>query len=127
MSKSTFTFSILLIVLGLGGYFGSGKIALYPLIPAALGVFIFICGLLALSPKMTKHAMHVAAMLSLIGFAFAAKGIVKVIKMTMGIPVPMPPEAIAQATMSIMCLTFVVLCFRWFLLNRKKQSPKTIG
>ena len=127
MSKQTFTFSVLLIALGLGGYFGSGQISFFPLIPAGFGVLIFICGLLALSPNLTKHAMHAAAMLALIGFVFPAKGIIKVIKMLIGIPVPMPPEAIAQATMSTMCLIYVILCFRWFLNNRKKQSPKTIG
>lgn len=123
MSKQTFIFSILLIVLGLVGYFGTGRISPFALIPAGFGIIIFICGLLALSSKMTKHAMHTAAALSLIGFLFTTKGVLKVIKMLMGNPVPIVAEAIAQSTMSILCLAYVLLCFRWFLNNRKNR-PK---
>ncbi|PWU04981.1 MAG: hypothetical protein C5B43_03940 [Verrucomicrobia bacterium] len=127
MSIQTFTFSTLLIILGLVGYFGTGMISIFALIPAGLGLLILICGLLALSPRLTKTFMHIAVMLSFLGFIFTSKGIVKMVKMLMGVPIPLPQEAIAQSIMSLLCLVYVFICFRWFLNNRRKKSPRIIA
>src|SRR5438034_230558 len=60
-------FGILLIVLGLGGFFGTGAEHGTALIPAYFGTALLILGLLALKDSLRKHAMHVAAMVGLLG------------------------------------------------------------
>lgn len=126
MSIQTFTFGILLIILGLVGYFGTGMISLSALIPAALGLLILICGILALSNKMTKTFMHLAVVLAFLGFLGTFRGLIKMVKMLMGSPIALPQAAIAQSIMSLLCLVYVFICFRWFLSNRRKKSPRII-
>lgn len=127
MNIQTFTFAILLIILGLVGYFGTGMISIFALIPAGLGVLILICGILALSHKFTKTFMHIAVVLAFLGFVGTIRGLIKMCKMLMGINIPLPQEAIAQSIMSLLCLVYVFICFRWFLTNRRKKSPRIIA
>lgn len=127
MNIQTFTFSILLILLGLVGYFGTGRISIFALIPTWLGILILICGIFALSHRFTKTFMHIAVVLASLGFLGSCPGIIKMIKMLMGISIPLPQEAIAQSIMSLLCLVYVLICFKWFLNNRRKKSPRIIA
>lgn len=127
MSIQTFTFSILLILLGLVGYFGTGRISIFALIPTWLGILILICGIFALSHRFTKTFMHIAVVLAFLGFLGSSPGIIKMIKMLMGVSISLPQEAIAQSIMSLLCLVYVLICFKWFLNNRRKKSPRIIA
>ncbi len=127
MNIQTFTFSILLILLGLVGYFGTGRLSITALIPTWLGILILICGIVALSHRFTKTFMHIAVVLAFLGFLGTFHGIIKMVKMLMGITIPLPQAAIAQSIMSLLCLVYVLICFRWFLNNRRKKSPRIIA
>lgn len=127
MNIQTFTFGILLIILGLVGYFGTGMINLFPLIPAALGVLILICGTFALSHRFTKTFMHIAVVLAFLGFVGTIRGLIKMFQMLMGSTIALPQMAIAESIMSLLCLVYVFICFRWFLNNRRKKSPRIIA
>lgn len=126
MTIQTFTYSSLLIILGLVGYFTTGMISIFALIPTLLGVLVLICGIFALSHRFTKTFMHIAVILAFLGFCGSAVGILNVSKMLMGAHIAMPPEAIAKSIMALLSLVYVIICFRWFLNNRRKKSPRVI-
>ena len=60
MPKITIGLGILLILLGLGGYFGTDAKSFTALIPAFVGVPLLLLGCLALKDNLRKHAMHAA-------------------------------------------------------------------
>ena len=62
MPLTAIVFGILLIGLGVGGFFGTGAAHPTALIPAAFGLVLALLGLVALlKPNLRKHVMHVAA------------------------------------------------------------------
>ncbi len=69
MPRLTLVFAAVLVVLGLVAYFGlqeAGDRSVTALIPAFFGVVFGILGLLATRPGLRKHAMHGAAVLTLL-------------------------------------------------------------
>lgn len=65
MEKSTRTFGIIMIVLGLAAYFGSGMVSVTALIPAFFGAAILACALLA--GRLGKPALITALVLAGLG------------------------------------------------------------
>jgi predicted membrane-bound spermidine synthase len=74
MAKVTLVFALLLVVLGLAGYFYTGAIHPTALIPLWFGVALGIGGFLAISPseKRRKIFMHINVTIGVIGFFGAA-------------------------------------------------------
>lgn len=71
--------------------------------------------------------MHIAAMFAFLGFLGTFKGLLNIFKMLLGSTIALPQAAIAQSIMSLLCLVYVVICFRWFLNNRRKKAPRVIA
>ena len=70
MPSTTRTLGIVLILLGLISYFGTGRVSVTALIPAFFGAVFIILAAVARSESARKHAMHAAvalALLALIG------------------------------------------------------------
>lgn len=61
-------FGLLLSVVGLIGFLGTGATHYTALIPCGLGVLLILSGLVARKEKLRPHAMHVAVLVSLVGF-----------------------------------------------------------
>ena len=127
MIKKTFIFSVLLILLGITSYFGTGRTSMTALIPTFFGGTLFVLGILALSPRMEKHAMHCTVVVALVGFIGTVKGALKCILLLTGEMVERPTAVKAQGMMAVLCLIYVILCFRWFLNNRRKKIPPMLG
>jgi hypothetical protein len=121
MATETIGFGIALIVLGLGGYFGTGTTSLTALIPAAFGVVLAILGVLARNPAKRALFMHIAVVVGLLGFLGTAGGIVKTATLIAGGEVKRPEAAVAQAIMAILMLIFLVLCIRSFIAARRNR------
>ena len=69
MPRLTLAFAAVLILLGLVAFFGlqeAGDRSVTALIPAFFGIVFGILGLLATRPGLRKHAMHGAAVLTLL-------------------------------------------------------------
>jgi hypothetical protein len=122
MANTTIGFGVILLVLGIGGYFGSGMVSLTALIPAAFGLLLLICGVIARDPGKRKHAMHFAAMIGLLGFLGSARGLAKIGAVLAGQPVERQNAVIAQAVMAILMLIFVALCVRSFIEARRSRT-----
>jgi hypothetical protein len=121
VAKITIIVGLILIGLGLYGYFGTGTTSLTALIPAFFGAPILMLGALALKDSMRKHAMHGAVMLGLLCFLGAIGNVVRVLRSGKEI------DAIAMTmtvSMGIVSGIFVVLCIRSFIQARKARMAK---
>ncbi len=92
-------------------------------IPAAFGVLFLVLGLLALRPLLRKHAMHMAALLALIGFiGAAARAIPAGIRLAHGGDENTNPNAFKATTaMAVLCLLFVLACVYSFIAARRRK------
>ncbi|HUD14857.1 MAG TPA: hypothetical protein VMQ56_14490, partial [Terracidiphilus sp.] len=70
MAKLTLVLALLLVVLGLAGYLGTGSLHPTALIPAWIGLALGIGGFLAISPneRRRKLFMHINVTIALLGF-----------------------------------------------------------
>ena len=62
MARTTIVFSVLLILLGLGFFLGTGAAHATALIPSGFGVLLLFLGLLATRDAWRMHAMHLVAL-----------------------------------------------------------------
>src|SRR2546423_12088201 len=77
LANTTIGFGIVLILLGLGGYFGTDRVSPTALIPAAFGLLLAIFGALARDEKRRKMAMHIAVTVGLLGFLGTVSGLLQ--------------------------------------------------
>jgi fucose 4-O-acetylase-like acetyltransferase len=126
MASITVFFGVLLNVVGLVGFFGTGAAHPTALIPCALGVLLIICGLLARIEKIRMHIMHVAVLIGLLGFGATVSSyglLFAVLKQTAG---DKTNSAIAKMATALLCGLFVARCIQSFVEARvlKKQGKK---
>ena len=117
MAKITIGLGLVLIVLGVGGYFGTGQESLTALIPAFFGLPLGLLGLIALKEHMRKHAMHAAALIALLGLVGSLFRIVK--KLIVGEELEVSTAVTMQLVVAALCAVFVVLCIRSFIQARR--------
>jgi hypothetical protein len=122
VANITIGLGIVLIVLGVGGYFGTDRASWTALIPAFLGGPLLLLGLLALKDNLRKHAMHAAVVLGLLGFLGTIPGLVKLVKMAFGVAPERPVAVYMQSIMAVLCGLFVVLCVRSFIAARRSRA-----
>jgi len=125
LAKVTVVFAILLIVLGLVGYFGTGAQHATALIPTWYGAALGMFGLLAMSPDegRRKLFMHVNVTLGLLGFI--AVGVESIRGYLHAKNAGMQPDMIALAsklTMTGLLLIYVILCVRSFIAARRSRQ-----
>jgi uncharacterized membrane protein YeaQ/YmgE (transglycosylase-associated protein family) len=125
MSRVAMLFGVLLIILGLVGYFSPttlgevGEKGTSPtaLIPAGIGAVLLLCGLIVeFAPATRKHVMHLAAVVGLLG---AVGGIMPLQRNQMDMS---KSGTVAGLLMVILCALFLVLCIRSFVLIRIARS-----
>ena len=115
MAAVTTVFGLLLIVLGLGGYFGSRRVSKTALIPAFIGLPILILGLVALSETATRPAIIAATVVAILGFCGAARGLPKLANMLAGATIERPIAAIMQSVMAVLCLGYMTWAIIWLV------------
>ena len=94
-------------------------------IPAFVGVPLILCGLIALKESLLKHAMHVAAMLGVIGFLLAAGRLgMLAAKGTLDLT-QLGGQSLAG--MAALCAVFVALCVKSFIDARKRRQAREAG
>jgi len=128
MGKLTIVFGLLLILLGVIGFVGTGSEHPTALIPAAFGILLVIFGALAVAmPALRMHAMHGAVLVGLLGFLGTISGVIGLIKMLAGTPPAMPAAVYSKATMSGLMFVYVILCVRSFIAARKARIAAAGG
>lgn len=127
MAPVTIGFGILLMVVGIVGYVVTDRVSFTALIPAWFGVALLVLGVLAYKDNLRKHAMHLAAMLGLLGFLFTAKGLLRLATLLTGGEVERPAAVISQSIMAVSCAVFVGLCVKSFVDARRARNRAVGG
>jgi uncharacterized membrane protein len=122
MAKLAIAYGIIFIFMGLYGYFGISSESITALIPAFFGVPMLVLGWVGLNEKYLKHAMHGAAVLTLLGFAGTVGGLIKFFKMLGGAELERPAAVTVQAIMAVLCLVFLILAVKSFIDARRKKT-----
>jgi multisubunit Na+/H+ antiporter MnhF subunit len=124
MAKVTILFGLLLIVLGVVGFVGTGWKAPTALIPMYVGIVFTILGFFARrgSQKKRMLVMHIAVTLAVLGFLGTVLSIWKFIQMETGHAMPRPIAVEDQAVFSVMMLIYVLLCVRSFIKARRTPA-----
>jgi hypothetical protein len=127
MSKVTIILGILLVLLGLLGYFvvadpdpDTGKISITAMIPAFFGLPLLILGLIALSKGARAIAMHIAVVLGLFGLIGALMR--PAMNLFGGKSITLNKALTMQLSMAALCLIFVILCVMSFIKARRAPS-----
>jgi len=125
MSRAAILFGLLLIILGLVGYFSPetlGKLgpkgnSPTALIPAGVGAVLLVCGLVVeFAPATRKHVMHLASVVGLLG---AVGGFMPLRSNDFDFSMA---GAVSGLLMVILCGLFLILCIRSFVLIRIARS-----
>jgi uncharacterized membrane protein len=122
MPKITLVFAVLLVVLGLTGYMGTGSAHPTAMIPAGIGLALGIGGYLAISPKESRRKlfMHANVTIALLGFLGTVVELVR--SYIHASSAGMPPDQVAQAakiTLASLLLIYIILCVRSFKAARR--------
>ena len=117
MHRWTILFGLLLVAIGLGGYYFADAKQPMALIPAVLGIAMFVCGVVAAQGAMRMLAMHVAALSGMIGFVAPMVTIFNDITNTAN-----TAEVLAKGLTSALCLMFVLMCVNSFLEARRARK-----
>jgi hypothetical protein len=121
MVKVTLVFAVLLIVLGLVGYLGTGSLHPTALIPSWMGVALGFGGLLAISPSESRRKlfMHINVSIGVLGFL---GGAVEVVRGYVHGTFTSPAELAAMASklaLTTLLLIYLLLCVRSFTEARR--------
>ncbi len=124
MAKVTLIFALLLVLLGLAGFLGTGSQHPTALIPTWFGLALGIFGFLAISPSEVRRKlfMHVNVTIGLLGLLGGAVEAIRgyVHAKSAGLE----PDQIALAsklTMTGLLLVYVILCVRSFIAARRAR------
>ena len=112
---------IVLVVLGVGAYFGTGGQSVTALIPTFFGVPLAALGFMGRDERRLKMAMHVSVVLVFVGFLGGVRGIPGVVALMAGQEVARPAAAVVQTAMAILCGLFLVLAVKSFLDARRDR------
>lgn len=122
MPLATVIYAALLILLGLAGYFGTGRESATALIPAFFGAAVLVAGLLALKDALRKHAMHAASLLALLGIIGTASGFAGLLKILSGEEVERQEAVISKSVMAFLSILYFALCLRSFVKARLSKK-----
>jgi len=125
MAKVTLVFAVLLIALGLAGFFGTGSVHPTALIPAWFGLALGIFGFLAISPSegRRKVFMHINVTIGLLGLIGALGSALHDYGHARAEGIEPNHIALAsQLTMAGLLLIYVNMCVRSFLAARRARQ-----
>lgn len=123
IAKVAISIGVLLVLLGIGFYVGTGSAHATALIPAWFGLAIGICGVLGNTQDAKRRAlwMHIAVTLGLLGFLFPG---FRALRSSLHASTLNEVQRIAMWeswVMAVVCLVFTALCVRNFIANRRTR------
>jgi len=121
MPSVTIALGVVLIILGLAGYFLTGAVSVTALIPAFFGLVLAVAGVIARDPGKRKHAMHAAVVVALLGFLGSARGLLQIGALMNG-TAARPAAVISQTIMAVLTLVYIVMAVRSFVQARANRA-----
>ena len=126
MAKVTLIFALLLVLLGLAGYLGTGSQHPTALIPAWFGLALGIFGFLAISPSEARRKifMHINVTIGLLGFLGALIQAIREYGHARSLGIDFDKIAVgAQLTMAGLLFIYVAMCVKSFIdVRRARQA-----
>ncbi|MEM0955454.1 MAG: hypothetical protein AAGI24_15045 [Pseudomonadota bacterium] len=119
MPQVTLAFAAALIVLGLFSWIAAGQSSITALIPAFFGLGLAVAGFIALKESLRKHAMHLAAVVALLG---AIGALMRGIPGILAADGDLRLATVSQLVMGVAMIVFLVLCVRSFIAARKARE-----
>lgn len=124
MPRMTLIYAVLLLILGLGGFFITGRQSFTALIPAFYGVIVLIVAIFAIAEMRRRLMMHIAAALGLIGFLATMDGLWSLVGMLNHTETARPAATISKAIMALLSVIFFAVCLGSFIGARRKASER---
>jgi predicted membrane-bound spermidine synthase len=127
MAKITIIFGVLLVIVGLVGYYGTGGIHHTALIPAWFGLALGIGGFLAISPSESRRKvfMHINVTVGLLGLLGAIGSALHAYGHSRSLGIDPDYKALAaQLAMAALMLVYVQLCVRSFINARRARQEQ---
>ena len=118
----TLIFGILLNILGLYGFLGTGAAHPITLLPCALGIFLIACAVVSTDPKLHRQAMKGASLVALFGLAANASSILDLVRGLKKISLISQSDLIASSATALLCLILLTRYFQEFLVTRSKKK-----
>src|SRR5271154_7614587 len=117
MAKLTIGFGILLILLGVFGYVSTGSAHPTALIPAGIGLFFVLFGVMANTDDSKRRMlwMHISVTVALLVFLGMIPAIIDVFRLANGVSFPYPAAVESKATLGLFSLIYVLFCVRSFI------------
>ena len=125
MARVTYIFGVLLILVGLVGYFVTGSAHPTALIPTWFGLALVVGGILAVSPSegRRKLFMHINVTIGLVGLIGAIASALHGYEHARSLGMDPDYKALAaQLTMAVLLLIYVNLCVRSFIQARRSRQ-----
>jgi len=125
MAKTTIVFGVLLIVLGLAGFFGTGSTHPTALIPTWFGLALMLGGFLSISPSEARRKIfaHINVTVGLLGFLGAAGSALHNYGHNRSLGLDPDYKAMTyQLIMAGLMLVYVNLCVQSFIKARSKTQ-----
>jgi uncharacterized membrane protein len=120
MPSTTRNLGIVLILLGLMSYFGTGRTSVTALIPAFFGAVFIILALVANNEAARKHAMHAAVAIALIGLlGTLGRLLPAIVRGELA-----RPAVLAQLVMSVLLIGYIALGVKSFKAARRARLAR---
>ena len=124
MTKTTYIYSFVLILIGLIGYIVTSAQSITALIPSFFGLAVLILAVWSKNEKRAPLAMHIVSGLALVGFLATVSGIVKVVSLLGGDEIARPAASISQAIMALLSAGYLSLSITSFVSARRNRSSQ---
>jgi hypothetical protein len=119
MVQSTRLFGVVLVTVGVGAYLVTGGESVTALLPAFLGLPIFVLGLVAGGPDRRRGALITAWVLALLGAVGTAMNVVELPALLTGGDVERPTAVAVSTITALLCLVYLVVAGRWLFAGRR--------
>ncbi len=113
-------FGVLLVVLGVLGYFVANEQFWPTAVPGALGLALIVAGLVGLKQSFRKNAMHAAVLVAVLGLVATARSLKELVERVLD-----RPDLIVESSVAILCAVFVWLAIKSFF-DARRQPRQSI-
>lgn len=122
MLTTTLLFAVLLILIGLVGYVGTGMVSATALIPTFFGLIVLLLWLLGRGESRRKIAMHGAQLLALLALIGTARALPSFFSVLAGGEVERQAAVISQGLVALLCILYLLLGIKSFIAARRASG-----